>query len=191
MLESNEVLSHVHAAASLSRRADFGAYLTQERFFEGGRVALVDVGWGRLIQDSLWRAFGSEPGFPDLVGLYVAPDSFGLSRAREQSDLEPILGAAGSPHGTAAASGFSGPSLEVLLRAPHGTVTGYQCSPAGEVVPVLREGAAREAEMVDEPRLALMQAGMLWYGRQYTKCAVMLSACASDAAVPPGRASTG
>ena len=41
--------------------------------------------------------------------------------------------------------------------------------------------------MVDEPRLALMQAGMLWYGRQYAECAVMLSACA-DETLPYARA---
>ena len=53
-------------------------------------MALVDVGWGGLIQDSLWRAFGSEPGFPDLVGLYVGLDQFGLSRAASRATWSPF-----------------------------------------------------------------------------------------------------
>jgi FMN phosphatase YigB (HAD superfamily) len=45
-------------------------HLRDRRFFEGGRVALVDIGWKGSMQESIRRAFASEPGLPEMHGLY-------------------------------------------------------------------------------------------------------------------------
>jgi hypothetical protein len=111
-------------------------YLARLGLFQGGRVALVDVGWTGSMQDNLVRAFGDEPGFPEVRGLYLAcadraaPVAPGSTKEGFLADVR---------RGRAEdADVFRNASLfEVAATPGHGTTAGYRRGRHGEVVPVL------------------------------------------------------
>jgi FMN phosphatase YigB (HAD superfamily) len=157
-------------------------YLRQHRFFDGGVVALVDIGWGGQTQDHLRRAFGDVEGFPTLLGLYAGTQRFAHWREAARSHLRGLL-AEEPAHGWHASSLFYfTPSLETVLRAPHGTTVDYRQNGDGRVEPVFRSDAEppRQAEQADDPCVALLQAGILRYVREYARCARVVAFSADE-----------
>lgn len=184
LLADPELAARVRACASRERRL-LHEILRAEGYFAGGTVALVDVGWGGLMQRSLERAFGHEEGAPQLLGLYAGLDHFSAGRAGARSERIGVLAdAEAAPtdwHGAALLA--YAPLFEALLRAPHGTVLRYEADEDGRAYPVLRADAdpARAAELRDEPLLALFQSGIRRYGESYAGSARMLGFAAADA----------
>jgi hypothetical protein len=126
-----------------------GRYLRQQRFFDGGRVAFVDIGWKGSMQDNVVRAFEADPHLPEVHGLYLGfvdggapalPRSFkhgflADTRERRPEDTDFFR---------------STSAFEMATTPPHGTTVGYRPGPGGAgAVPVLRhhdlerENAAR------------------------------------------------
>jgi hypothetical protein len=154
-----EVASRAAEARALLRR-----YLAQENFFGAGPAALVDIGWHGTIQNNLARAFGADPDFPELRGIY-----FGLIR----DAFEPYAPrAVGRKEGVVArydrttrlrdrAPFYFLEIFETAARAPHGTTLRYE-ERAGRVEPVLKEsGGSRAAERSAEEAVQALQAGVL------------------------------
>lgn len=143
-LLSSAPVQAVFARRHEASRATLRAYLEQIDVFGPGAVAMCDVGWKASIQMNLCRAFGEDPAYPEVHGLYLACAPV---ETLPRTTVEGYLADARSPH----------PLLDSLLRTPtpfemtataeHGTVVGYASRPArgGAVVPVLRTHAAEQA----------------------------------------------
>ncbi len=150
LLEDGELLGHL-TENQVRHHELLRGYLDQEGFFEGGSVALVDVGWSGQIQDNLCQACGDEPGFPRVCGLYLGVKKAARWNGRENSFLEGLLADENRPdwHGNAAFLFVQ--AIEALLRAPHGTVIGYQRR-GDRIEPLLRPESerARQREAAEE-----------------------------------------
>ena len=118
VLYDPEITWRVRVAARKARRC-LGEYLAQECFFQGGCVALVDVGWSGLMQESLRRAFGGRSGFPEMVGMYSGINAMGRARQSAGTRLTAVLGQAHSAAWQSGAVVMFPPGLETLLRPPH------------------------------------------------------------------------
>ena len=160
-------------------------YLRQEGFFGGGAVALVDLGWSGQIQDNLVQAFGREPDFPRLCGLYLGIRRQAHGYAGPRSGFAGLLihEAGGDWHG--AAGFFFVQAFETLLRAPHGTVVGYTGGELGgeTVQPLLRpeNEEARRRERADDAIAVQVQKGLLRHAERYADLAQIAGAGAADA----------
>ncbi len=174
LLDCAEVKEYVERTAREAHDALAG-YLTQEGFFDGGRVAIVDVGWGGLMQENLHRAFGCRPGFPEIVGFYVGIDDYGRERRSADRQLVSVLGESRMSSWQGSATLLFPAGFETLLRAPHGTTIGYDGTTRTAVVPRLCEDRLRSSEQADEPRLAVVHRAALEYVQRYAECSRMLN----------------
>jgi FMN phosphatase YigB (HAD superfamily) len=136
LLRDPEVEALVLARAAERRRTALG-YLRQEGLFEGGPVAMVDVGWHGRLQRSLHslleigaREAGQPP--PPLLGLYLGlvsrpaglPADHLAAWLSETDQVNPVL-------------------LEIFCAADHGTTRHYEDRPEGGFRPVLAEAVDR------------------------------------------------
>ncbi|MFZ5829038.1 MAG: hypothetical protein ACOY3P_03080 [Planctomycetota bacterium] len=170
--------------SSPSPRALLAEYLDACGFFgTGRRVGLVDVGWRGSIESQLRRTYAARPNFPELHGLY-----FG-HRADEVPGRAGSLDAA---HESAVGEGLiydyrrDGVALRAVVeclplweetaRAPHGTTLGYRRDETGRVLPVLAgdDHPGRREEQLAEPKLALLQRGVLDFAEEYARAVALL-----------------
>lgn len=138
-------------------------YLTQEGFFQPGKLALVDIGWRGQTQSDLEDAFAQE-GLCDLSGFYLALwQEFNGDGFRHLEKKEGLISDArrgfsvfeGAPY-------FVSYLLEAVCRAPEGTTLGYFADTENVIRPVLSgESGSREAEMTAEPLLSEIRKGIL------------------------------
>jgi FMN phosphatase YigB (HAD superfamily) len=121
-------------------RGRLARYLRRCGLLGNQRIGLVDVGWKGSMQDSLLRAFESDPSFPEVHGFYLAlhhdgeplpPRSFkyGYLADTRRNDLEE-------------SDVFRNTAIfEMATSASHGSTTGYGVSPWAPQValPILAE----------------------------------------------------
>lgn len=181
LLADPELLAAIGRRHPAHRRALYD-YLSGEGYFAGGRVAFVDVGWGGQIQDNLARAFGDEPGAPEILGLYLGIRRSAAARTTDRSRFEGLLADERALDWHAGAAFLFVQLLETLLRAPHGTVVGYRREDKGRTVPVLREDdrPSRQQEIREEPTLALLRHGICAHAEDFCDAARMTSLRGED-----------
>jgi len=157
------------------------AYLAQQGFFQCQRVALVDLGWGGQIQDSLFASIRSLTKVPTLFGFYLGTNQQAAWRDCAESRIEGLLADFNDPEWSSTAALEFVWALEAASRAPHGTTLGYRRTEDGAVEPIFRPETdpARVAEMVDDGFIACLQAGIIRYVERYAECVAMLRMPAS------------
>ncbi len=190
VLDCAEVKQHVERA---SREAHdrLAGYLMQQNFFAGGRVAIVDVGWGGLMQENLHRAFGCQPGFPEIIGFYLGVDEYGRGR---RSDARQLVGYSASLRRRA---GRAAPRCSSRRASKY--CSGHRMArPSGMSPPEPEQWSHGSATTIRDPPSGPMNRGWLsCTTRPSITCSVTpnVRACSISAATRQcrshGRASTG
>ncbi|MCB1865667.1 MAG: hypothetical protein KDG50_09570 [Chromatiales bacterium] len=158
-------------------RVELIKYLEGIDFFRGGRVALVDVGWGLQIQESLELAIQDHAGAPEIHGLYLGVDRLGVARRRAGVRAVGLLADAQQYEWFAGAIFDFVHLFEVLTRAPHGTVLGYE---DGHPCLAASGTPARAAEEPDDSAIVQCQTGMRAYAAQLARFAAMTGISSSE-----------
>jgi FMN phosphatase YigB (HAD superfamily) len=183
-IEDPELQAHTIDLGSEARRR-LTEYLEDLGFFDHSRVAVVDVGWGGQIQDSLFAALAHRPDRPQVFGIYLGLNGTAHTRKTTDNWMEWVVCDQAHLDWPARAAFDFVQGIEAIVRAPHGTVIGYR-SADGEAgtrwLPVFRppSDTARQAEMIDDGVLALFQAGIREFAWQYAKIALITGATADD-----------
>jgi predicted HAD superfamily hydrolase len=170
-LLADEELQSIVARHACAARTVLRRYLAQEGFFAEKRVALVDIGWNGTIQKAISEAFGDDPDFPEIAGLYVSFNDgfkYGFSPGEAQGIL---YDSSTSPLSHNVFAPFE-EMFENSARALHGTTTGYrEDASSGRVEPVLREEGTpdRDAEKSFEARTAALRQGVLDFADGFIK----------------------
>ena len=152
---------------SAAEKELLAAYLGQHGFWgRGQRVGLIDIGWKGTIAGNLRQTFGDRGDFPELVGLY-----FGRYGASSDDTLgEGLVFDARRRDVAERAVLECLPLWEEAARAPHGTTVGYRAAADG-VEPIFTNCCTngRAAEIVANPRLAVMQRGVVDFAARYAE----------------------
>ena len=140
-LRLRELMRSPGLAGEIARRAAMERelvieYLEQERFFDGTRAAIVDIGWHGNMQRSLagLLRLAGRPEAMGLTGLY-----FGLLRRHRSGPDQVLLDY--WPNDPASNESIADQNLvllEMLSAADHGSVTGFR-KDGGQVVPTLNQ----------------------------------------------------
>jgi len=104
------------------KRAELKSYLQQERFFDGTKSAIVDVGWHGNLQASLSRSLTAMGKDMNTIGFY-----FGLVQGASAHQMLSMFGFYNDLFGKKFPNEASY-IIELFLAADHGTVTGYHQS---------------------------------------------------------------
>lgn len=181
LLDDPDLRQHISALGTSAREL-LHAYLAQSGFFDHQRVAVVDLGWGGQIQDSLFSSIRSLPRKPTLFGFYLGTNRQAAWRHCSGSRFEGLLADWRAPHWSSSAALEFVFVLEAASRAPHGTTLGYARGAEGGITPLFREAAdpSRRSEMADDGFLALLQSGIVAYANHYADCATILRLSAGD-----------
>ena len=158
-------------------------YLEQVGFFNYDKVAIVDVGWGGQIQNSLYRGLIHRQGKrPQIFGLYLGINGWAHSRATPASRYEGLLADELKPDWAGMSSFFLPHSFEAIVRAPHGTTVNYARSNDGAVFPIFKHDStpSRKIEMQNEATISLLQKGIETYVSKYKDWIMILGASASE-----------
>jgi FMN phosphatase YigB (HAD superfamily) len=152
-----------------SARRELLEYLSRAGFFQGGNAVLADVGWGGQIHENLEIALGDLPR-PALHSYFLGTDAKGVARRRRGLDIHADFAEA-TRYGWAGGAALKCVHIvENVCRAPHGTVVSYR---AGEPVFQSEQDPGRRAERGDDPRIALLQAGIRDFVAGYARYAEM------------------
>ncbi|MCK9283325.1 MAG: hypothetical protein M0P39_03485 [Rhodocyclaceae bacterium] len=175
LIDDPELIAHI-AATGENTRELLHAYLAQEGFFAHERIAVVDLGWGGQIQDSLYSSVRVHPNCPTIFGFYLGTNHQAALRHCAQNRFEGLLADSRTPHWSAAAAFEFVFALEAAARAPHGTTIGYRRNRDGTVIPLFRDSddPSRRAEMADDGFIARLQNGILCYVERYGQCAALV-----------------
>lgn len=175
LVDDPELAEHIVQTGTQARELLL-AYLAQEGFFNHQRVAVVDLGWGAQIQDSLYSSVRSHPRCPLIFGFYLGANGQAAWRHCAQSRIEGLLADYRDPHWSASSAFEFVYSLEAAARAPHGTTLGYIRDNDGKILPIFRDSndPSRQAEIADEAFICHLQIGILSYVEQYRQCAAIL-----------------
>ncbi len=156
--------------------------LKQEGFFEAGKVAIIDVGWGGQIQENIYQAVKEESNKPDILGLYMATNLNAHTRKTPDNWMEWVISDEAHLDWDGFATFDFVQSFEAIARAPHATVVEYQRQ-NGRIQPVFKDDSeiSRQAEIEDDQNvLGLMQQGIMEYARYYKQGIQIFNATASD-----------
>ncbi|CAM2187830.1 Haloacid dehalogenase superfamily, subfamily IA, variant 1 with third motif having Dx(3-4)D or Dx(3-4)E [Burkholderia latens] len=174
LLDDPEISVVVSARHEESREL-LEQYLQQEGFFDHKKVAIVDVGWAGQIQDSLYRGCRDRADCPQIFGYYLGMNLTGHHRKSPGNWMEWVICDQCHLEWNGISALQFPQSFEAITRSPHGTVIGYERK--GDVVePVLKadDVPSRQAEMLDDGLIALLQAGILDYVDHYATAISML-----------------
>lgn len=167
---------------SEAARAGLWGYLEEIDFFQGGRVAFVDVGWGAQIQENLSIAVEGHPKCPQIRGIYLGLNATAHVRKTPNNWMEWVLCDAGHPEYFGQAALEFVFLFEVMTRAPHGTIIGYGDRNT-HFAPICKRNDtdSRRTERLDEPQIGAVQQGVHAYARHYARVAKLLNIQANDA----------
>lgn len=175
LLDDPNLIAHAEALGNNTRR-DLHAYLRQSGWFNQDRIAVVDLGWGGQIQDSLHRSLNTVTKKPTIFGLYLGTNLRATQRQRDDNRFEGLLADERQPNWSSSASFEFVFALEAVCRAPHGTTLGYKETTDGTIVPCFKDDndPSRQSEINDENFIALLQHGVLNQATKYAECADIL-----------------
>lgn len=180
LLEDDQILQIIRDNGGAMKEGLL-SYLEGLGFFDASRVAVVDVGWSGQIQDNLYTALKDQKKCPQIFGFYLGTTLAAHWRKMPKNWME-------WTHSDECHLGWSGKAafefvqgLEAVVRAPHGTVIGYQYI-SGEACPLFKsdDELGRKAEIVDDPVIALFQKGIREYCSYYGKALAMFGFGAAD-----------
>ncbi len=166
--------------SSISVRCE--RYLDEQGFFSYDRVALVDIGWGAQIQESITLSLSKRSDKPQIFGFYMGANLSAHWRKRANSWVEGILcDVLKFDWQTLPALDFC-QGLELISRSPHGTVLGYQDT--APVTPILKseENPYRIEEAKMDPLISQWQSGAVKYAKLYSQVSQILSLSSADTA---------
>jgi predicted HAD superfamily hydrolase len=127
----SEVLSEKILQKASRQRELLETYLKQEKFFDGCKSAIVDVGWHGNLQRSLTQSIKAMGQSSELLGFYLG--LFDSKLASQDQKVYPFYNTiSGRPFPSEAAS-----ILELFLTGDHGSVVRYE-ETNGHVEPVLQ-----------------------------------------------------
>ena len=127
----NEALSKIILNKSYEQRILLSKYLEQERFFDGCKHAIVDIGWHGNLQRSLTQSLNAMGKACKVSGFYFG--LFGSKSIKRSQDMYPFYNTISScPFPSEAAS-----ILELFLTGDHGSVVCYRDN-NGQAEPVLQ-----------------------------------------------------
>lgn len=146
-------------------------YLVQQGFFSAHRVAVVDLGWSAQIQESLALGAMRHPAAPQIFGFYLGLTSLAHHRRTDQSLLESLVCEVSNCDWNSSMALHVPAILEAAVRAPHGTVVGYERLADGTVFPKFKsdDAPSRKAEKSNEIMIALFQEGIRAYVHKYAQ----------------------
>lgn len=131
----------------------FGTYLAQIGIISGETFAFGDIGWGGQIQHNLSLGFDRIDKKCHIEGYYFFLNDTAETRQRPGSYYSAYLSSSFNQHWSTSYA-FAVPQLlELLIRAPHGTVTGFCKDHTGRIHPVFKSDSSpsRQAELLMEP----------------------------------------
>ena len=173
-------------AAAERRHRDVGAplgeYLEQVGFFSAQRVAVVDLGWSGQIQESLYLGAKAHADCPQIFGFYLGLNASAHQRKSRANWMEAAISDTNFLDWNGSVAFQFPQSLEAIVRAPHGTVVGYEKDADGIVQPVPKsaDSGSRKAELENEVLIALFQRGIERYISLYADAAAILGLHADD-----------
>jgi predicted HAD superfamily hydrolase len=126
-----EALSKKILQKASEQRNLLETYLEQEKFFDGCKYAIVDVGWHGNMQRSLIQSIKAMGKSSELLGFYLG--LFGSKVSGQTQKMYPFYNTiSGRPFPSEAAT-----MLELFLTGDHGSVVCYEEND-GKVEPVLK-----------------------------------------------------
>ena len=160
-LDDPRVQDLIRPAGAEARRL-LRDYFAGLGFFDGARVALVDIGWNATIQRFLEQAFADGGVYPHVDGYYFAFMNGIHQRALDNGSIEGLMldKRRGEPQERAP---YDFEELfEQGARALHATTIGYRRTDDG-VAPVLKDDSApdRQAEIRCNPLIDALQQGVM------------------------------
>ncbi len=163
-------------------RAGLIGYLNDMGFFDFDRVAVVDVGWGAQIQENIAVAIEGLQDHPQIMGMYLGLNNVAHIRKTDQSWVDWAL----CDQGHAEWFGWAALEFvflfEVMTRAPHGTVIGYEkCGERFEPLTKDDTVESRKIELQTDPVIANVQKGILEYSKRYAIAARIFDIQSTDA----------
>ena len=126
-------------------RALLVAYLRQLGMLDGGRIAIVDLGWNGTLQRALHRLFAAEKLDVDLRGYYLGTFATARRLSQQGHQLRSFVFEYGEPARWYEQCADGEEILEFLHLAPHGSVTRYRRGDDG-IEPVLGPNDADAAK---------------------------------------------
>lgn len=154
-------------SAAREQREVLADYLRQEGLADGAPWAICDVGWRGFIQHSLEKITASYPEFPrSFKGFYFGLNTKEMFVPRERADA------------FEADMPWVSWILDVFCSAEHGSVSGFQRLPTGEVAPVLAANTDFAETGWD---VALQRAAILKFAEEITQ---MFGKASADRLVP-------
>lgn len=175
LIDDPELQDHI-AALNRDAKEHLHAYLQQTGWFDHERIAVVDIGWGGQIQDSLYSSLRTMAQRPQIHGFYLGANAHAVMRNCEENRIEGLLADYRRPNWSSFAAFEFVFAFEAASRAPHGTTIGYCTTPAGDIAPMFKadDTPSRRAEAADDGFIALLQSGILDYAARYAECAAIL-----------------
>jgi hypothetical protein len=152
------------AARARPARERLVGYLRRQRFLDGGKVAVVDVGWHGTIQDNLTRAVRGEPGAPEVRGSYFGLYGEGESLDRKEGAVYDQRRAVSM---TEMAPLHFVQLFEEAARTDEGMTLDYQSRGENFEAIIKNSGPDYEAERAAMPAIRALQAGVFEYVRHY------------------------
>jgi len=181
LFKDEELIAFTEKKSALMQES-LGRYLEQCDFFRGGRVAIVDVGWNGRIQNFIFNAFRNKAGFPDIHGYYLGLKHPEYALSEAGNSFFNLMADVTHNYWMANAAFIGTIALEMVLRAPHGTVIDYIFDSNGNSIPVFKgdDNFSRKAEKQDEETISLIQSGIFNYCRHYASTACLYNLNAVD-----------
>lgn len=134
-------------------------YVRQLGMLDGGKVAVVDIGWQGSMQRALHRVFALEHLDVQLVGYYLGTTELARRLTDRGHVLRGFVFEGGRPAQLRNLCMTGAEILEFILLAPHGSVIGY-ARHGDRIEPVLGPNDADAAKLAAAARV---QAGALQF----------------------------
>lgn len=122
------------------------SYLRQEGLYDGGRCAIVDMGWHGTLQRSLRSLLSSTGGSAELFGFYYGLWPAASGNRYKTGPMESCFATEFLPLEEQAEVWLGVPFLEELHSPAHGSVVQYTTDSEGVVTPVVQHSPSEEAQ---------------------------------------------
>jgi FMN phosphatase YigB (HAD superfamily) len=149
--------------------------LTNHGFAFGGKVAVVDLGWGAQIQEHFSKFLGSIETPTRLTGFYLGTNETAYGRIQKGMDIRSVIA---QSYGTKQGKGIFNfvVGFELIARAAHGSIKGYTLD--GSAVTDSAKG--RKLEENDDSKIAAAQRGIIQYSKEFFQVALALNLQSAD-----------
>ena len=162
LLNQPRVLAALQSRSRLERQNLLG-YFRKRGVFDGGTVALVDLGWNGTLQKATHLLFQNAGLTPDLVGLYLATFPGFTTNAPAGLRYASYLLREGQPASIAATLGSFRELLEIVCSSASGSLLYFQDA-SQDYAPVFQANHAGDEQL---SRLAEIHEGIVGFARRF------------------------